>query len=259
MTQEEVPAGVARLWRLPGGRRSGRLGRPAELDVDRVVQAAVALAERAGLGGVTLPKVAEALQVTPMSLYRYIGSKDELLVLMEDLGWGPAPRFEVSEGQWRSGLECWALAQRSMLQQHPWLVHIAISGPPRGPHLIAWMDAGLRSLCDTGLDWAAKVGVLMVVNGYVRQTELMAQQLTSGRGIAGVDHAQADHAQIGQDYWRDLALLVDAERYPDMAALVRSRPFETPAADMAAGLDDDFAFGLTLILDGIATTIDRAR
>src|SRR5262245_27646407 len=113
---------MARLWRLPPGRdRPARLGRPPELDIDRVLKAAVAQAEDVGLGGVTLPKVADALHVTPMSLYRYIGSKNELIVLKEDLGWGPSPQLECGHGQWRGGLAEWALAQRLLLQQHPWL------------------------------------------------------------------------------------------------------------------------------------------
>ena len=249
MTQENVSAVVARLWRVPARRtRSTRLGRPAELDVDRVVTAAVTLAEDVGLAGVTLPKVADALHVTPMSLYRHIGSKDELFVLMEDLGWGPPPRFEISRGQWRVGLEHWALAQRSLLQQHPWLAQVPISGPPRGPNLIGWMDAGLRMLRDTDLGWAAKIGVLTVVSGYVRHTELMAQQLAAGRKGRGSETVEAE-------YGRELALLVDPARCPDAAELFGSAVFEPAGTELAQRLDDDFGFGLTLIVDGLAMNV----
>lgn len=257
MTNDEVPDDVGRLWRLPVGRRSARLGRPAALDVDRVVTAAVSLAERVGLAGVTLPKVAEALDVTPMSLYRHIGSKGELFVLMEDIGWGPPPPLEVPNGRWRTGLEHWALAQRSLFQRHPWLPQVPMSGPPRGPHVIAWTDAGLRMLHDTGLDWAAKVGVLTVVSGYVRNAELMAQQLATARKGVGLEQEQVE-----QRYGRAMALLVDPEQFPDAAALFRSAVFEPAGRDVpgiSTGLDEDFSFGLTLVLDGIATTVERAQ
>nr|WP_238345550.1 TetR/AcrR family transcriptional regulator [Actinopolymorpha cephalotaxi] len=244
------------MWRLPAGHQgmTGRRGRPAELTVDRVVGAAVALAEDLGLAGVTLPKVAEALHVTPMSLYRYIGSKDELFVLMEDLGWGPAPRLRITRGRWRSGLERWALAQQRVLREHPWLAHVPIGGPPRGPHLIGWMDVGLRALRDTGLDWASRLGALTVVSGYVRHSELMAQQLAAGRKAAGVDHQE----QVEHAYGRDLARLVDADRCPDAAALFRSGLFEPSGGEPAADAGgEEFAFGLSVVLDGIAATIAR--
>lgn len=256
MTSDEVPDDVGRLWRLPVGRRSDRRGRPAVLDVHRVVSAAVTLVESVGLAGVTLPKVAEALDVTTMSLYRHIGSKGELFVLMEDMAWGLPPSLEIPNGRWRTGLEHWALAQRSLLQRHPWLLQVPVSGPPRGPHLIAWVDAGLRTLHDTGLDWAAKVGVLTVVSGYIKNAELMAQQLATARKGLGLVQEEVE-----QRYGRAMAILVDPGQYPEASALFRAGVFEPVAGDVhgnSTDPDDDFSFGLTLVLDGVATTVERA-
>ena len=56
-----------------------------------------------------------------------------------------------------------------------------ISGPPAGPNQIAWMETALRVLRDTGLDWPDKVGIMMLLSGYVRHTALLAQEL----GVAG--------------------------------------------------------------------------
>jgi AcrR family transcriptional regulator len=99
LADEEAPIALRRLW---GVAVASRLGRPAELDVTRVVQAAVELADRDGLSGVTLPKVAKAVGFTPMSLYRYVGSKDELLVLMRDHAIGEPPEISAETG-WREG------------------------------------------------------------------------------------------------------------------------------------------------------------
>ncbi|MEV6427454.1 TetR/AcrR family transcriptional regulator [Nocardia sp. NPDC051463] len=246
MSSEKLPDQLVRLWRLPTG---PRLGRPAELDVDRVVGTAVALADRAGLHGATLPKIAAALGVTPMSLYRHIGSKDELNDLMADHGLGSATELAVSQGGWRADLRRWALAQLEVFRRHPWLTQLPISGPPRGPNAIDWMDAGLRALRGTKLDSASKVGVIMVVSGYVRQGFVLAHQLEHGSRAAGLDQTQVE-----QNYGRDLARLVDPGRYPDAAQLFGSTIFEeAPAAD---GSDDhDFTFGLELVLDGVAAAI----
>ncbi|MDR7168669.1 AcrR family transcriptional regulator [Nocardia kruczakiae] len=244
MTDPEVPDHLARLWRLPV---DAKLGRPAALDVDRVVATAVELADRDGLAAATLPKIAAALRVTPMSLYRHIGSKDELLVLMADAGMGAPP--ELPSDSWRSMLRAWALAQLDVHRARPWLTQLPITGPPNGPNTVAWMDAGLRAVRETPLDWPAKVGAIMVVSGYVREAFVTARQLEHAMAAADLDPASALH-----DYSRQLRALVDRERLPDMAALLASGLFDA-IGPAEAEPDSDFAFGLDLILDGVAATI----
>ncbi len=247
MTDREVPEHLARLWRVPV---DSRLGRPAALDVERVVATAVELADRDGLAGATLPKIAAALGVTPMSLYRHVGSKDELLVLMGDAGLGRPP--ELPRGSWREVLRAWATAQLVVHRHRPWLTQLPITGPPSGPGNVAWMDAGLRALRDTTLGWPAKVGSIMVVSGYVREAFVTDRQLEQGRAAADLDEAGVLHA-----YSRNLRALVDPDQLPDMAALLASGLFDgITSAD--ADPDADFTFGLDLILDGVAAAIDAA-
>lgn len=240
---DELPGPLARMWRVTPSRR---LGRPADLDIDRVVSTAVSLADRDGLAAASLPKIAEALGVTAMSLYRHIGSRDELYGLMEDVAYGPPPA--VSAPPWREGLHAWAVALRDLFRQRPWLVRMPIAGPPSGPHTIGWMDAGLTALRSTVLSWAEKVSVITVVSGYVRHAELMGQQLAQSRG----DVSQLD-AEL--EYGRQLALLASADRYPEVAALFASDLFETGEA--AGDADADFESGLDLILNGVGVLVDR--
>jgi AcrR family transcriptional regulator len=250
MTEEKVPDELSRLWRLP---TESRLGRPAGLDVEQVVRAAVELADRDGLGGVTLLKVAQELDVTKMSLYRHVGSKGELFVLMGDLAIGPAPEIGAGD-DWRDGLRQWAHAHRAIYLRRPWMVHLPVSGPPGGPNAISWMDAMLRVLRDTGLGWAAKVGLLSVLSGYVRQASVVTQQLEEGRRDAGLDQLRVE-----QDYGRALASLVDPARFPDAAKLFASPLFVAPPSNTVdAPADLEFDFGLELILDGVAVTIESA-
>jgi AcrR family transcriptional regulator len=247
MTSEDLtPAPLRRLWRIS---ESFRLGRPAALDVDQVVSTAVELADRDGLAGVTLPKVAERLGVTGMSLYRYVGSKDELLTLMADAAIGMPPGIDATG--WREGLRAWAFAQRAVLRRRPWLARVPTSGPPSGPHQIAWMEAGLVVLSRTGLDWAHKLGVLSLLAGYVthsvRQDGDLAEGRPQGRGQADAE----------RDYGRALARLVDPGRFPETArlfssALFEAHPPDTPDATIA---DADFTLGLELILDGVAVRV----
>jgi AcrR family transcriptional regulator len=244
-TAGEVPADLARLWRLPA---SARRGRPAELDVDRVVGAAVELADRDGLDGVTLQKVAQALGFTKMSLYRHVGSKEELVELMADHATGSAPGIETDG--WRDGVHRWAAAIRARYAEHPWLVEVPLAGPPRGPNAIGWMDAFLRVLQDTGLDPRTKAGVLVVVSGYVRNAILQGRQLAEGRRGTGLSQVEVE-----QNYGRALAALVDSGRFPAAAPLFTAGAFETAPGENPEV--QDFVFGLDLVLDGVEAAIAR--
>ncbi|MEV0648157.1 TetR/AcrR family transcriptional regulator [Phytomonospora sp. NPDC050363] len=250
MTSEDfVPAPLRRLW---GRSEASRLGRPAALDVTRIVAAAVELADRDGLEGVTLPKVAATLGVTGMSLYRHVGSKDELLTLMADFGVGAPPEGLDALG-WREGLLAWAVAQRAMFRRRPWLTRVPASGPPSGPGQIAWMESALAIMAGTSLDWAHKVGVLSLISGYVVHSVRQSSDLAAGRA-EGQGQADAE-----RDYGRALVRLVEPERFPQTARLFASTLFEAPPSDTpdAAVEDKDFFLGLEVILDGVAVRVGR--
>ncbi|MBG6068750.1 TetR/AcrR family transcriptional regulator [Micromonospora ureilytica] len=250
MTSDDfVPAPLRRLW---GMSESSRLGRPASLDVNVVVTAAVGIADRDGLDGVTLPKVAKSLGFTSMSLYRHVGSKDELLTLMADAALGPPPDIDTTD--WREGLRSWAFAHRAVLQRRPWLTRVPAAGPPSGPHQIAWMEAALAIMSGTLLDWAHKIGALSLISGYVVQSVRQYSELAEGRA-EGQGQADAE-----RDYGRALARLVNPDRFPETARLFSSTLFESPPSDTPdeAIADADFTLGLELILDGIAVRIARS-
>jgi AcrR family transcriptional regulator len=235
------------------------MGRPAVLDVDRVVVAAVALADEHGISGVTLPKVADALGVTPMSLYRHVGSKAELLELMRDQAGGPAPAPDgpapdSPDRDWRTGLRRWAHAQRAMFERHPWLAQLPVTGPPAGPNAVSWMETCFRALAPTGLSWGDKLAVLSLLAGFVRSASLTRHQLAEGRRDSGLDQAEAERA-----YGMALVSLVDPQVYPETAALFRSPVFAggDDGVGGAENVDPDFWFGLELILDGVAAVIAR--
>jgi len=248
MGDEKVPAELDRLWRLSS---ESRLGRPAKLDVDAVVRTAVQLADRDGLAGATFPRIADALGFTKMSLYRHAGSKDELLDLMADLAIGPAPELPDDAGEWRAGLYEWSLAQAAVFRRHTWLTQLPISGPPRGPNQIGWLDAGLRVLKETGLGWSHKLAVIGLLGGYIRSaSQINADMAESSR------HTGLDQNQIEREYGRALAKLVDPQRYPEAAKLFNAQIFEPPPeTGPTEPSDRDFDYGLELILDGVEAAI----
>lgn len=237
-------------WAERGEREHGRprLGRPPELDAERIVATAIALADRDGLAGATLSKVAAALGVTPMSLYRHIRSRDGLTDRMADTAFGLPPD---TDPDWRRALHAWADAQLAVYTRHPWIAQIPISGPPRGFNALAWMDAGLAALRGTGLDWGAKIGVITVVGGYVRQAFVTGRNLAERRLVE-----QFDEATALQVYQQEVAVRLDPGRFPEIEQLFADQAFADVPPDQESAAAD-FRFGLDLILDGVDAAISR--
>ena len=247
MNDLAVPDFFRRLWRLPTVPH--RRGRKPTLDVETVVNTAVRLADEGGLEAATLPKVAEELSVTAMSLYRHVGSKHELLQLMMDAASEPGTPAPDEPSGWRDGLRRWAVDLWSLYRVRPWLPHVPIYRAPSGPHQIAWLERGFEQLVSTELDWNEKLTTLTLLSGFVRQSALLQQELAEGR--------QADQTQTESEREYEAALqhLVDAERFPQTAAMLASEVFsnEEPAHEEA---DQDFFGGLELVLDGLAVRVE---
>ena len=117
------------------------------------------------------------------------------------------------------------------------------------------MDAALRVLGGTGLDWAEKVGILTLISGFVRHDTQLSQDLTRGR-----DATKLDKARDEQRYGRSLLALVDPARFPEASRLFASGVFEPSTAHTRNNPadDPDFVFGLERILDGAEAAIRHA-
>ena len=106
-----LPRYLQLLWdRAPGGRRGPKPGRT----IQEIGAAGVVVADRDGLDGVSMKSVAAELGMTPMSLYRYVDSKEQLLEVMLDAAYGPADLSIVSSGPWRERLARCAFTARRM-------------------------------------------------------------------------------------------------------------------------------------------------
>jgi len=232
-----LPAAVAAAW---GVRESPGKGPKPGLSLERIVEAAIRIAARDGLGAVSMSRVAADLGASTMSLYRYVNAKDELVKLMVDVAYGPPPAAEPGEG-WRQALSRWAWAMRSAYQRHPWVVRIPISGLPILPNEVAWFEHGLASLRDSGLEEVEKASVILLVSGYVRTlatTEADVQAAIRASGATPDEWMAA--------YPRMLSKLTDPLRFPALATFIAAGVF-----DVHDDPDDEFTFGLERILDGL--------
>ncbi|MGH3446829.1 MAG: TetR/AcrR family transcriptional regulator, partial [Nocardioidaceae bacterium] len=141
--------GIAAVW---GVRPPGRRGPSPGLSIGEIVAEAAALADAQGLDAVTLPAVATRVGVATNSLYRYVESKDELLLLLFDDGLGEPPAGLPSGEHWRMGARAWLEAVVERYAGRPWLLDIPLHGPPITPYAIGWLDSLLTALGGSSWD-----------------------------------------------------------------------------------------------------------
>lgn len=116
--------------------------RPVPLDRERIVAAAIALADEGGLEAVSLRKVAARLDVGPMRLYGYISIKEELFDLMVDEVYAEILP-EQQPGDWREVLRILAHRTRQAALRHEWLADLLGGRPALGPNALAVTEATL--------------------------------------------------------------------------------------------------------------------
>jgi AcrR family transcriptional regulator len=242
--EPRVPDSVALLWGL---RPPARRGRRPSLTLEEITRAAVGIADAEGLGAVSMARVATALGSSTMALYRYVASKDELLLLMADAAFEPPPA-SLGEGNWRERLTAWAAAVLALLRRHPWYKDITISGAPVGPGNLAWLDRGLAALEELALPEEEKLAVVMGLLPLVHGQARLSVELEAG-------FAESPESYEG-NYGTALAGLLDERSFPALHRAVAAGVFDPPAAtsgqELADELDAGFRFALDRFLDGVA-------
>ena len=233
-----IPGTIAAAW---GVRERPHKGPRPVLSLPRIVDAAVRVADTEGLEAVSVGRVAAELGAAPMSLYRHLSAKEELLTLMVDAAWGDAPGPAAPGEGWRAGLSGWAWAMRASARRHPWAVRIPLNGLPIMPHEVAWFERALACLQPTGLTEAQKASVIMLLSGYVRNLAATEADIEAAIRASGRSPSEWMAA-----YSRILGGLTDQQRFPALGAFLAAGVF-----DAADDPDDEFAFGLDRILDGI--------
>jgi AcrR family transcriptional regulator len=237
-----IPGMVAAAWGIR--ERPPKGPKPAQTRA-RIVDAAVRVADAEGMDAVSMGRVAAELGAAPMSLYRHLSGKEELLALMVDAAWGDPPGAPPPGEGWRAGLYRWAWGMRANGKRHPWAAHLPIRGLPVLPHEVAWFEQALACMADTGLAEVRKASVVMLLSGYVRNIVTTEADIEAAMRDSGMtpDRWMASDAIL-------LRRLADQQRFPALAAFIAAGVF-----DVADGPDDEFIFGLDRILDGIEVLI----
>lgn len=250
MTLQSTGAGqpsrtLALLWGEPA--LAPRRGPARSVDVTRVVDAALALADEGGLAAVTMRAVAERVGVSAMSLYTYVPGKPELLDLMVDAAYLRMPRPPLT-GPWRDRLTAVAESNRALLTAHPWLTEVAaLSRPPLGPGVMAKYEHELSAFDGTGLSDpdvdAALAHLLGFAQAHCRAAH-DAARITTDSGMSDAQWWEANQPVLARAF--------DPEAYP-RAVRIGAAAGEEQAGAWNAG--HAWRFGLDRTLDGLAALI----
>ncbi|MDQ0574797.1 TetR/AcrR family transcriptional regulator [Agromyces albus] len=245
----ELPRGVALAW---GVATHPQRGPKRELSIERIVDAAIEIADAEGLSAVSMSRVAASLGFTTMSLYRYVTSKDDLILLMQEGAIDVSVPDDALERTWREGVTAWVLAIRDAYRTHPWIVDIPISGAPITPKNLMLVDWFLREVRSLPLSDGEKMSALLLVTSYARATSAQERDL-----VAAAAAARDAGDVTGENFLEALIELVTPERFPYLSPLMTTGGYTggPEAADDEA--DADFSFGLERILDGIEYHVGR--
>ena len=238
-----LPSGYELLWGL---RERPRRGPKPGLSIEGIVQAAIDLADAEGLAAVSMSRVAAKLGFTPMALYRYVESKDHLLLVMVDTVVSEPPPIDPIGAPWRPALENWTWVQVTVLNQHPWILQIPIAGPPLTPGQLRWIEQGLRILSVTGLPESDKVAVLGLLASFALSEARLVVDLSSAA-------VRGDTQGTAPSYGDLLRRLIDPQRFPAVHASVVAGAWDEPPEHT----DEDAKFRLHRVLDGVEMLVER--
>ena len=205
------------------------------LSRERILRAAVALADDGGVESISMRKIAEELDVVPMALYRHVANKDELLDRMVDVVVGEIDPPETGV-DWKTAMRRRILSARRALLRHPWASRVIESRGDPTPAVIEYMDQMM------GLFLAGGFSIELTHHAM----HAMGSRMLGFSQELFDDSADVDPA-VEADMWRAMA-----DRYPNIAQLVEI-VMHDEATVVGAGCDDqfEFEFALDLMLDGL--------
>jgi AcrR family transcriptional regulator len=212
----------------------------ARLTRERVLRAAVALADEAGVAALSMRRLGQALGVEAMSLYNHVANKDDLLDGMVDLVFGEIglPSRGVD---WAMAMRRRARTAREALARHHWAIGLMESRSRPGPATLRHHDAVIGCLRAAGFSIALAAHAYSVLDSYIYGFALQQASLPF--------KTPEEAAAVAENFLRQFPV----DEYPHLAELTIQHVLQ-PGYDYA----DEFEFGLDLILDGLERVRETA-
>ncbi|HEX7187084.1 MAG TPA: TetR/AcrR family transcriptional regulator C-terminal domain-containing protein [Actinomycetes bacterium] len=217
---------------MPAQPASGAAPR-TPLNRERVLQAAVSLADANGIESLTMRKLGEAVGVEAMSLYNHVANKVDLLDGMIDVVFSEIELPSDDDG-WKTAMRRRAVAARAALSRHRWAIGLMESRTSPGPATLRHHDAVIGCLRNAGFSFELAAHAYAALDSYIYGFALQERGLPFDSPEETSALAQAMVAQFPVD------------EYPHLAAFTFEHVLQ-PGYDFGK----EFEFGLDLILDGL--------
>jgi AcrR family transcriptional regulator len=212
--------------------------RPA-LNQDRIVDAAVRVADRGGANQVSMRNVGKELGVEAMSLYHHLAGKDALIDALADWIFTQI-RLPESSQPWRSAMAGRAASARDTLSQHPWALGLIESRRSPGPALLRHHNAVLGCLRHNGFPIALAAHAFSALDAYVYGFVVTELNLPINSG------------ETAEEFVDEIREMLPADTYPHLVEMI---------TDQVVGKDyayaGEFEFGLDLILDSLERHLEE--
>lgn len=233
------------LWReSPGAPGGGRRGPKARYSTGDIVSKASDIADAGGLDAVTVRGLAQALDMTAMSVYTHVNSRDDLLVLMADHAYAQMPRSSFGRSTWHTRARRVADDNLALLSAHPWLLDIDDPRTALGPGTIAKYDHELRIFDGTALSDLQRDAALTFLLDFVRSSA--GRIVRTPRMVPDFDALWEQSAHRLADYLGDDFPL--AQRVGGVAGEAMNAPYDAAQA---------WEFGLARVIAGLAGLISQ--
>jgi AcrR family transcriptional regulator len=200
---------------------------------ERVLQAAVNLADREGMESLSMRRLGQELGVEAMSLYNHVRNKDDVLDGMVDIVFGEVD-LPGDGGHWKTTMRHRAISARQALRRHPWAIGLMESRAQPGPASLRHHNAMLGSLREAGFSVEVAGHAYSILDSYIYGFTLNERSLPS--------ETAEEFAEAGRNFLRELP----ANEYPYLIEFLIER-----AMKPGYRYGDEFEFGLELILDAL--------
>lgn len=225
-------------------------GTGGELSRERVIAAALEIADAEGLAALSIRGLAAKLKTPAMSLYRHVHGKEQLIALMTDATLGEE-KIPAEPGKgWRAQLELCCRLEWKVMKRHPWLARVIhVTRPSAMPNALTFANAVFRALDGTALSAAGKLQLHILLHSFVQglAVNLEAEAQALGEtGLSEDEHMRAQEAKF--------TALVATGRYPYFAKLTKGM-----AQGFELKLDVLFERGLAALLDGFTPLVEKRK
>ncbi|HSO52322.1 MAG TPA: TetR/AcrR family transcriptional regulator C-terminal domain-containing protein, partial [Actinomycetes bacterium] len=204
--------------------------RRAPLTRERVLAAAIDLADRDGIASLSMRKLAQELGVEAMSLYHHVANKDAILDGLIDLVFGEID-LPVGEADWKAAMRRRAISAREVLRRHPWATGLMESRSTPGPATLRHHDAVLGILRNAGFPLELAAHAYSLLDSYIYGFALQETSLPFNTPEETAEVAQAMMAEFPTD------------AYPHLTEIAVEHVLQ-PGYSYAS----EYLFGLDLIL-----------